>query len=293
MRRLHGLAFPALLLTVTAGFIPTIPTLAPGPLPGSGIAAATDGSIFFADRYNDVVWRLVPGGVPEVFLRGGAGGVLQVDARGSVYGTYQPRGGPLVLWRAESGAAVAQGTGVPGIDGSRPLFAIGDDGAVIGWRSAPGGGSASAMTVAPDGSLLVATGSSVQRRCRDGRLTTLASGDPLLRPRRTLLSRVFGDPGNHLTGLAATAGGDVYVVNSARATVVRITQEGGVHAVAASENGWTPTGVAAAPGGVVYVLEYGAGVRVRRISEGNARVVALVRPTRALAARPEAWLLRA
>lgn len=310
-------AWPTLRLDATSA-IPTIPTVSPAPPVTNGIAVADDGTVYFSDSFNSTVWRLLPGGGLHAFVTGRAGRSLQVDAQGTLYGTDHPQRGRVTLWSADTSGLVTEMPRVSLGDSHNHTFVIGDRGEVIGWS---GGGrrngarlwraeqhrqqlvagsdwgfrdghgaharffAIGSMTRTADGELIVTSGSTVRRIDALGTVTTIAAGDALLRPRQTLLGRLFGESESHLTGVAVTATGDIYVANSARGTLVRVGRDGLVRDVLLSDSGWTPTGVATSSDGSLYVLEYGAGVRVRRITEGTVQVVAQLRPPRAVANR--------
>jgi hypothetical protein len=309
VQRLYGITIPLLLVAVEA--IPTIPMLPPVSLT-SGIVAGDDGTVYFADSFHNTVWQISPGGRVSPFLTGRSGRSLQLDDRGNIYGTHQEQRGRVALWRADPAGLVTELHRTSLWPDHNHAFAVGDGGRIIGWsggrrrsgvqlwRGEPdsqqllagsawgfrdGRGDAArffaigAMAHTATGDLIVTSGATVRRICRDGVVTTIAADDPLLLPRTNLLSRLFGQRESHLSGVAHAANGDIYVANSARGTLVRIGSDGRTSNALVSEAGWTPTGVAVAPGGVVYVLEYGAGVRVRRLGDGPDQFMAHVRAT--------------
>jgi hypothetical protein len=283
MHRLYSIALPALLgttaldaLPVSAlapdavpvgalapDALPTIPLLRAAP-PANGIVAAADGTLYFVDDHG-TVWRTDPDAGVRTFIAGRSGGSLGIDDAGNVYGTQLRGRDHSVLWRADP------------------------DGVITQLASAPAGAAFSLGSVATqtrDGRLIVATDRSVRRVALDGTVTVLAADVALLEPRSNLLSRLFGTARPHLTGIAETDNGDIYIANAARGVIVCIRFGGHVEELAPAEPGWVPAGVAAA-NGAVYVLEHGNGVRVRRIErDGSSSVVASVaggRSSRAVA----------
>jgi sugar lactone lactonase YvrE len=271
VQRLYGITVPLLLVAFEA--IPTIPMIFPAAATTSGIVAATDGTVYFADSFHNMVWQIRPGGHVAPFVTDRSSRSLQIDDRGNIYGARLDQRGQAVLWRADSAGVVTE-THRVSLGAHNHAFAVGDDGRIIGWT---GSYAIGAMTHSATGDLVVTSGATVRRICRDGVVTTVAADHPLLRPRTNLLTRMFGRPVSHLSGIALAENGDIYVANSARGTVVRIDGNGGVSNALVSDAGWTPTGVAVAGGSVVYVLEYGAGVRVRRLGGGAGELMAHVR----------------
>lgn len=323
MVSVRSFALPAVVAITTAA-IPMLPSLEPAGPATSGIVAATDGAIYFVDRFHSTVWRVAPGGEPVAFVAEVTGGALQIGPEGDLYGTHEDADGRLVVWRADPRGRVSTAVR-PELSGQYAhAFAIDDAGDVIAysgtsrrsgvrvWRagqqhrellaggnigSRDGVGSAArfmpigGMTRAPDGALLVTSGSTVRRIDAAGTVTTIATGERLLQPRYAFLARLLGDSRGHLSGIAAADDGSIYVANTARRTVVRIARNGCVEDVATSTDQWTPTGVAVT-GGSVYVLEYGDGVRVRRIGPGSrGAVVALVRVRAELLAARSSMML--
>ncbi|HEX6307171.1 MAG TPA: hypothetical protein VFZ69_03225 [Longimicrobiales bacterium] len=313
MNRLYALTLP---LIAATGAIPTIPTLRPPGPPTNGIVATAQGTVFFVDSFHRTVWRLDPGRELSAFVSGFNGRALQVDEDGNLYGTHEDNSGRVTIWRADCRGGIEElaHNEVPQYGHA---FVVEEDGDVIassgsgkrtgvrlwrasaheshliaggemGFRDGPGARARffpiGSMTLTPDGDLLVTSGHTIRRVRVDGSVTTIAADERLLKPRSTFLSRILGSVQGHLSGIAVGTGGEIYVANSARNSVVRIAPDGTAEEVVTSDHGWTPTGVATANGSL-YILEYGRGVRVRRIdSTGTISVVALVRPDRSLAA---------
>jgi hypothetical protein len=313
--RLFNLALPALLAAGAA--IPTIPTPKPAGPPTSGIVAAADGTVYFMDSFHRTVWRVQPGGRVTAFVTGRNGKSLQIDAEGNIYGTHEEGRGCVSLWRADPAGNVSEVARreIPQHHGHAFVLA---DGEVIGWTGTgkrtgvrlwragehdrqllaggewgyrDGFGAAArffpigGMTRTLDGELYVTSGPTIRKIADNGVVSTIAAGEPLLKARSSFWSRLLGDVQGHLTGIAVDDDGTIYVANSGRDAVVRVSPNGRATEVVTSDGGWTPTGVAATDG-VLYVLEYGSGVRVRRVgTDGTTSVVALVRPDRALAAQ--------
>ena len=313
--RLLNLAMPALIAASAA--IPTIPTVKPVGPATSGIVASADGTVYFVDSFSRTVWRVLPNGSMTPFVTGRNGKTLQIDNEGNIYGTHEETRGSVVVWRADAAGNIVEIARNVMPEQHGHGFVLDDCGEMIGWmgngkrtgvrvwrardreryllaggalgmrdgagadaRFLPIGG----MTRGEDGNLYVTSGPTIRKIAQNGDVSTVASGEPLLRPRGSLLSRILGisEIQGHLTGIAINSEGTIYVANPTRDAVVRIEKSGRVSDVASSEGGWSPTGVAV-NGGTLYVLEYGSGVRVRKINgDGGVSVVALVRPDRAV-----------
>jgi hypothetical protein len=268
------------------------------PFVGAGIVATSDGIVYFVDRGRDVVWKLEDGALDSVVVgmktralqlaangalmgisrspRGteawvvredgrvqtvarGAGQGLTVDLQGQLYGwSAGPRRDRISVWRARQ-------------DGRRFELA----GGVWGHRDGSGDDvrffAIGAMTLAGDGSLLLTSGASIRRVALDGRVSTVASGSKLLKPKSSLLRRIAGAARAHLSGISVDGGGALYVANAERELVARIAR-GKATSFYRSPRGWHPVGVAATHHDGVYVLEYGRGVRVAFVDpQGRAR----------------------
>lgn len=295
--------------------IPTIPTLQPPGPPTTGIVAAADGTVYFVDSFQNTVWRVQPGRAAAPFVTGLNGRSLQIDESGNIYGTHHEKG-RVRSWRADASGRVVEISRTEVPDEAGHAYVLDGDGELIGWsgtsrrsgvrlwrarehqRQLVAGGEwgyrdgagvdaqfqhIGGMALTSGGALLVTSGATVRRVGADGSVSTIAAGDPLLKPRGSLLSRLIGESQRHLSGIAQGDDGSIYVANTGRGTVVRICADGTTQDIATSDDGWIPTGVAAA-NGMIYVLEYGAGVRVRRITpDGAGMVVAHVRPDRGYA----------
>jgi hypothetical protein len=319
MQPLYSVTVPAFMLVLALETVPTLPLFTPHTPSASGIVAGDDGSVYFVDAFHNTVWRVAPGGGASAFVTGLSGRSLRIDGAGNIYGTHQESSGTLVLWRADPAGDISELARTSFPAEHAHSFVLVDTTEVIGWighgrrsalrlwrrrphtpdliadpgwalRAATAGLRFSAIGgIAQDarGNLIVATGASILKLCRDGSSAIIASDQPLLRPRQNLLTRLFGETHDHLTGIAIAGSGDIYVANRARNVVVRIDGTGRMSEVHASEAGWTPTGVAIGRG-VVYVLEYGNGVRVQRITADGSSIVALVRSNRPFAQVPAA-----
>lgn len=265
-----------------------IPLLRPTDAQPNGLVSAPDGTLYFIDPFQNVVWRLANGGQPMPFVTGTSGRFLLVDDDGNVYGTHVQGRRNVLVWRADANGRMARVGRARSAAEARRLM-------VAAWSgdnpAPPAAWQPEGMTRLPGGELVITSGPAVRKVGLDGRVTTLADGGHLLEPRTTLLGRLLGDPPAHLTGVAAAADGDVYVANAAAGTVVRVSRGGEVENAYTSDEGWRPSGVATVAGSV-FVLESGAGVRVRLLeADGASRVVASVSPTRAAAAgEPSPWL---
>jgi sugar lactone lactonase YvrE len=267
------------------------------PFAGAGIVATQDGVVYFVDRARDVVWKLEDGALDSVVVgmktsslqlspsgtlmgisrsrRGaeawlvredgrvqtlarGYGRGLAIDAEGQLYGWSEgPRGDRISVWRARSdGQRFELASGLPGhrdgTGGAVRLFPIG------------------AMLVSGDGSVLVTSGPAVRRVTPDGRVSTVAAGSSLLKPKQSLWRRLAGVVRGHLSGIASDGNGALYVANAERELVARVAR-GKATSFYKSPRGWRPVGVAATRDRV-YVLEYGRGVRVAFIDkQGHSR----------------------
>jgi hypothetical protein len=284
LTRLYGLTLPILTAALAVEAIPTIPVLAPDVVPANGIVAAADGTVYFIDTFHDTVWRIQPGGAVSAFLPGRGSRSLQIDGESNLYGMRDVADGRLALWRADPTGFVSDVSPAP--DRRGYAFGAGVEGGLLELAERrPQVGVIGAVTRTPGDDLIITAGAAVRRICPRGIVTTVAAGDPLLRPRFSLLGRLFGEREPHLTGVAVAANGDVLVANAARGVVVRVTADGDVQPVLSSDPGWTPSGVATA-GGQIYVLEYGRGVRVRRLTDAGSQLVLHLRPPRPLAWTP-------
>lgn len=263
MHRLFSVSVPLLLAGAGAGdALPTIPILnGPGP-DGDGIVATVDGTLYFADSFNNVVWRLRPGEEqPRTFVRGRSGG-LRVDEHGNVYGIHVRGRNDSVVWRAGPDGTVREVATTTSSD-ARVLDRL--------------------RALARQPRLQLGPDRSIQRVGLDGRITTVASDVRLLDSGRGMLRRIFGDR-PHVTGMDEDDRGVIYVANAARRMIVRITSDGHAETVHTLDAGWTPAGVVVV-GDAVYVLEHGRGVRVRRIhGAGDDLVAAVPAATRGVAA---------
>lgn len=280
-------ALPAAIAAMTA--IPVLPVVVPAPEHASGIIAARDGAIYFADSYHRTVWRVVPGQPAIEFVSGRDVRALQEDESGNIYGMQIESRGRLVLWRADRQGRVFDVARCEASNHTGHAFLIDDNGELVNRdavlrRTDIPVSSIGGMTRTDDGAILFTAGAAVHRIGADGRVMTVVEGERALRGKRNLLARLFGGSSAHLTGIATDVNGTIYVANSARGLVAGIAPDGRVRTVFASEGGWTPTGVAAA-NGAIYVLEYGPGVRVRRIADDGDTVVAAVRASRTVAVR--------
>jgi sugar lactone lactonase YvrE len=252
MHRLFSVTLPLLAAVGAGDALPTIPILnGPGP-DGDGIVATTDGTLYFADSFNNVVWQMRPGEEPRTFVRGRSGG-LRVDDQGNVYGIHVRGRNDSVLWRARPDGSVTDVATTTSSD-SRVLNRL---------RALAG---RPRLQLGPD--------RSIQRVGLDGRITTVATDVRLLDAGGGVLRRIFGSR-PHLTGMDEDERGVIYVANAARRMIVRITPDGNAETVYTLDAGWTPAGVVAV-GGSVFVLEHGQGVRVRRIAGTGGDIVAAV-----------------
>jgi hypothetical protein len=176
-----------------------------------------------------------------------------------------------VLWRL-----APDGTLAPPAAAVDPRYLELDAAGTVHSRS----GIGAVMTSTPSGDMLAVHGSTVLRVAADGSTSIVAADEPLLTPRRSVFSRLFGSPRAHLTGIAAGAHGEVYVANTSRGTVVRLDREGGATVADRCEPGWAPVGLASV-NGQVFILENGYGARVRRLGDaGRNSIASWVRPPR-------------
>jgi sugar lactone lactonase YvrE len=287
MARTFSMALTALALAGPLHALPTIPMLRPSEPAPNSIVAAPDGTVYFVDILQSTVWRMRPDEPATPFVTGTTGPSLQIDGNGNVYGTRTEGRGRVTLWRADPHGNVVEVGRARTAGEARRLLAA-------GWgvpEHALDARAIDGMTRTRAGEVIVTAGPAIRKVGLDGRVRTIASGGELLEQRTSLLARLLGSR-SHLTGVAMSASGDIYVVNAARGCVVRVRSDGRMQEVHSAERGWRPSGVAVA-GNSVYVLEYGPGVRVRLLEAGGSgRVLTIVTPQRsAEAARmPNHWL---
>lgn len=269
---------------------------------GAGIAATPSGVVYFVDRSRDVVWRLADGqldtvvtgrkvrmlqlaqdgsligisrtehgteawlvrsdGGIETIARGGDGLGLAVDREGHLYGwTGAPRNERIRVWRA-------------GADGNRFELAGGPSGHRDGRGSQVRFFPIGAMTLAPDGTMLITAGGTVRRVTHDGRVRTVAMGSKWLSAPGAFLQRIVGVVRGHLSSIATGDDGSIYVANAGRELIARISH-GKTTRFYESPRGWRPVGVTVQKDRI-YVLEYGDGMRVQVLDRRNGRATALV-----------------
>lgn len=257
-------------------------------LAGAGIAATPGGVVYFVDRSRDVVWRLAGGHLDTVVV-GRRARTLQLAEDGSLIGVSRDEHG-AEAWVLTAGGEVqtlvrgVDGLGL-GVDRQRQFYGWSASernesvrlwragltgerfelaGGPSGHRDGKGSGvrffPIGAMTVAPDGTLLLTSGPTVRRLTADGRVKTVAAGSKWLKPRSSILQRLLGVVRGHLASITTDASGVIYVANAGRELVARV--EGGeATSFYESPRGWRPVGVSAQQDRI-YVLEYGEGVRV-------------------------------
>lgn len=237
--------------------------------PGSAIAVASDGRVFFVDT---------------------GGGVFSIERDGRVV----RREGPAFHWFAFDPAGRFRRTPWPSIPGAELRFAgtnpsvvlssdfpvtIGSDGIFYyaergrdgrkrivgidpaGKRSVravlPRGepeGWINGLAAGPDGSLVYTENATVRRIDRSGRVATLSSRIDVPRCARIPFDEV-DDVRPYLRGVAVEADGTVYVAAAACGAVLRIGRDGAARVVLRTSPPWSPTAVAVRSG-EVYVLEY-------------------------------------
>lgn len=288
--------------------------------PATGIVADARGRIHFSDL--ETVWRLDAGGRLSVFrpaVRGRHVHELSVDKEGNVYGgdvTYEPSAKRWVeaVWRRTPDGREETYLFAPTSDPPRGVsiwrdtagntYYVEQDrhtrretlllkrtprGEVLtlaggAYGHADGRGSRArfrdigGLTLGDDGSIYVTDAGDVRRVGLDGEVRTLAKGLDAMFPEDA------HDGYGGLMGLAADAGGNVYVADHGRRRVLKVGADGKVSRVARAEAPWSPTGVAVTHDGRVLVLESGftppsvvSGPRVRELShDGTLKVLATV-----------------
>jgi streptogramin lyase len=238
-----------------------------GPLlahPGSGIAVAPSGEVYFVDT---------------------GGGLWKIDAKGALVSVASPR----FHWMAldpEDKLRSARLPSIPGGEltwaGSKPAvllssdvpLAIGRDGDLYyaartsanasdivrvkssGQRSVLANvrrAYLNGIALGPDGSVYYTEDAAVRRIDAQGRTTTVAENVALTGC--ASIPSTDGVSGAYLRGLAVDANGAVYVAASGCGRVVKIAPGGAITTVLQIESPWSPTAVALA-GKDVYVLEY-------------------------------------
>jgi sugar lactone lactonase YvrE len=288
MSRTCGIALAALLIWAPTHASSAIPLLRPAEPAPNSIVAAPDGTLYFVDPLSRSVWRVQPDGQVTPFVAGTSGASLGVDSSGNIYGTHSEARGRIVVWRADPDGTVSEVARVRTHAAARQLLLA--SGAAGMSSPAFAAAGMDGMTRIATGELIITTGPAIRKVGLDGRVTTIASGGRLLEQRTGFLGRLLGETPAHLTGVAVSDDGVIYVANAARRSVVRVLRDGRVEEVYGAGSGWRPMGVAAAGGGI-YVLEYGAGVRVRRLlDDGGSRLVAAVPHRAAVAGTAMPWL---
>ncbi|MFL6256131.1 MAG: hypothetical protein ACJ74T_14065 [Pyrinomonadaceae bacterium] len=288
--------------------------------PATGIVVDAQGRILFSDL--ETVWRLDASGRLTVFrpaVRGRHVHELSIDKEGNVYGadiTYEPS---TVKWieavwrrtpdgRGESYLVAPTAEHPPGISvrrdaegntyfvkqdnytnretlimkrtagGEVTTFAGGAYGHADGRGTQARFRSIGGMAFGGDGSLYVTDSGDLRRVGPDGDVRTLAQGLEVQLPDDT--ESGYGG----LMGLAADAGGNVYVADYGRRRVLKVAADGKVTRVVRADAPWSPSGVATTRDGRVLVLEVGftppnaySGPRVRELLPGGTlKVLATV-----------------
>lgn len=145
-------------------------------------------------------------------------------------------------------------------------------------------GSASAMTLAPDGSIYLTDALSVRRVSLDGTVTTVATN--LAARTSEDKPTLFGGMDASIMGLAVGYDGQVYVADAGNRRLLKIGSDGKTSVVYRLEPPYFPTGVFATRSGDVYVLEFSFtppgttnNPRVRKISsDGQNQLITTVGP---------------
>jgi hypothetical protein len=249
-----------------------------------------DGNVYGGDvtyemstnKWLHAVWRRAPVGREETYLFAPTadpprGVSVWRDARGNTYFVEQDRHTDretLILKRTPRGEVSTLAGGAYGHADRR--------GTQARFRAVGG------MTFGPGGSIYVTDEGAVRRVGLDGEVRTLARRLEEQLPDDTLTG--YGG----LMGLAADAGGSVYVADYGRRRVLKVAADGKVSHVARAEAPWSPTGVAVTTDGRVLILESGftppngfEGPRVRELSpDGTLKVLATVGLKENVAARP-------
>ncbi|HEY0593994.1 MAG TPA: hypothetical protein VGF40_19640 [Thermoanaerobaculia bacterium] len=237
--------------------------------PGSAIAVASDGRVFFVDT---------------------GGGVFSIERDGRMV----RREGPAFHWFALDPAGLFRRTPWPSIPGAEfrsagadpavvlssdfPV-AIGSDG-IFYYAERAGDGRKrivgidpagkrsvrallprgepelwiNGLAAGPDGSLVYTENATVRRIDRSGRVSTLASRIEVPRCARIPFDEV-DEVRPYLRGVAVETDGTVYVAAAACGAVLKVGRDGAASVVLRSSPPWSPTAVAVRSG-EVYVLEY-------------------------------------
>ncbi|HEX8335346.1 MAG TPA: hypothetical protein VF621_01370 [Pyrinomonadaceae bacterium] len=239
-----------------------------------------DGNLYGGDntyepstnRWSEAVWRRAPDGREETYLFAPTadpqrGVSIWRDAQGNTYAVQQDRHAnreTLILKRTPRGEVLTLAGGAYGHADGRGTRAR--------FRAIGG------MAFGSDGSLYVTDEGALRRVGLDGEVKTLARGLEEKLPDDTLSG--YGG----LMGLAADAGGNVYVADYGRRRVLKVAPDGKFTRVLRAEAPWSPSGVAVTGDGRVLILEVGlappnvhSGPRVRELSpEGTLKVLVTV-----------------
>ena len=256
--------------------------------PGWGIAADSEGNIFFTDIDRLTIWKRLPDGTLQAAVTGVWTHHIFVDGqdnlfyereeyRGSVGPYYSfwklsPTGEQTLLipptldrtvYYGEN--SVVDATGNIYFPTGRAIIKRSPDGTRVTLAGSETSGhqdgqgtearftSINAMTMGPDAAIYVTDGDAVRKITLDGVVTTIARGLLTIPPDDPF----FDDGGfNDLYGLSVDEHGTVYVAYHGNRRLLQVTPAGTVseyyHAVAP----WSPMGVAAV-GEDLYILETG------------------------------------
>ncbi len=248
----------------------------------TGVAVDGFGNVYVADRINNKVRKILPGGVATNFAGSGTTGSLDgagtgaqftypcdlaLDASGNIYVADTSN---QLIRKITSAGVVTTLAGSAGLSGST-------DGTGSGARfNGPQG-----VAVDGAGNVYVGdTGNHVIRKITSaGVVTTLAGSAGVTGSTDATGSAALF---NHPTGVAVDSSGNVYVADTTNAVIRKITS-GGVVSTFAGSAGMAgvvdgtgsaarfrcPTGVAVDASGTVYVSESFGGYVIRKISSGG------------------------
>jgi hypothetical protein len=240
--------------------------------PGSAIAVAKDGTVYFVDT-GAGVFSIQPGG--RLVRREGPAFHWFAFDPGSRFGKtrwpsmanaeFRSAGvNPTIVLSSDFPVTIGSdgkfyypdGTGgdrirIVAVDpsGARTiratLPAIRRRGQAINWLNG--------LAAGPDGSLYYTEDRAIRKVNRQGQVSAVVANVAV--PNCTAIPGIEAEAGSHLRGLAVAADGSIYVAASGCGAVLRVTPNGQVATILRTAAPWSPTAVAVA-GRDVYVLEY-------------------------------------
>ena len=242
--------------------------------PGSAIAVAADGRVFFVDTGGGV-FSIAPNGT--VWRHDGpAFHWFAFDPQGRFRNTPWPSIPNSEIRSAGTNPTVVLSSDFPvtiGTDGRFYYPEAGADGRVRIVGIDPSGKRSvravlppimsrgrpvtwvGGLAAGPGGVLYYTENQAIRRIARDGRVTTLASGIEVSPCANIPADEDLTSLRPWLRGLAVAGNGSIYVAATACGAVLRVDPSGKSTVVLRTEPPWSPTAVAVS-GGEVYVLEY-------------------------------------